>query len=778
MKRILIFLLLLFFIKYGKSQYITISGFISNIENNESIINAYIIEKQSKTIALSNEYGFFSIQLKKETNPYTLIISNVSYKTDTVYLNLAKDTLLKIELSAGKLLNEVEVTANKEIPIERRNEMSILSIPARQIEQLPALGGERDIIKAYQLMPGVQSGAEGSSGLLVRGGSKDQNLILIDGAPVYYINHLGGLVSVFNNEAINSSKLIKGGFPARYGGRLSSVLDINMKEGNNKKFGGSASIGLLSAKILLEGPIEKNKSSFLVSYRRLFYDVFMRMVTKLDSQGKSSSGYYFQDLNLKINRDFSAKDKLFVSMYYGDDKMSNTYKEKENTETQQSEFSQQWGNLLTSIRWNHLFGNSIFANISSSFTRYRFQTKMESEFKNTDSSQEGNYSFYTGIYDYSIHPNLVYYVSSKYKLRIGAMATYHHFIPGITKQQSFINGNTIIDKTISNDKTYAIETSGYIENDFSFRQFLFNIGFRISNFGVNKKNFLFLEPRILAKYHFGGKHAIEFSFSKMHQNVHLLNSSGVGIPIDFWLPASSYAPPSISTQYALGYSSTFLQKFEFSIEAFYKEMNHLITFKEGESYFGTYNTWEKKIETNGKGSVYGIDVLLQKKTGIITGWIGYTWMKNRRQFDQINNGEAYPYRYDRTHDISVVLNYKASKKIDLSITWVYGTGEALTLPIAKYYIPNPNSPFPEEINIYTKKNAFRAKAYHRLDFGVNFRKQKKWGERIWNISIYNHYNRKNPYSYHFSSDSETGKINLIQQSLFPFIPSVSYTVKF
>jgi len=788
---ILLFIYVFIIIANSLCQNITVSGYVYNSINNEKIIDTYIFELNSKTGGVSNDYGFFSISIKKSNNLSELVFSNIAYQSDTIIIQATKDTLIHIKLVPGQTLQEVEISGKQTIPIEKRNEISVLSIPMKQIDILPSFGGERDIIKAYQLMPGVQSGNEGSSGLFIRGGSSDQNLILIDDTPIYYVNHLGGFVSVFNNDAISSTKLIKGGFPARYGGRLSSALDVRMKEGNNKKFGGNASLGLLSGKIMIEGPIEKDTSSFLVSYRRFLYDIFMRPITKIITKN-TSSGYYFQDFNLKVNHMFSAKDRLYFSIYFGDDKMMLNFNENDNNIINEAKHIKKWGNFLTALRWNHLFNNKMFGNFIFSFTRYRFNMEMNSRFTNSDNVHENHHSFFSGIYDLSFKPNFEYYLSPKYKMRFGILSTYHIFKPGITSFNSKTNQTEIINKLVSEIEIYALENAGYFENEIKLSDKLnTNLGIRYSTYFVNEKLFSFFEPRFLINYLITENHSIKASFSKMHQNVHLLSNSGVGMPVDFWMPSTEIVHPSKSFQYTIGYAGTFKKNLEFSIEAFYKEMKNLTTLKEGESYFGTNKTWNDKIETDGYGTVYGIDFLLQKKIGFITGWIGYTWMKNYRSFENINNGKEYPYKYDRRHDFSIVINYKLNENIDYSLTWVYGTGQALTLPVAKYYIPmifpgssNLENFYMEEIYIYTDKNAFRAKAYHRLDIGINFRKSKKWGERIWNISIYNLYNRKNPYSYYFSSvDTHTSsgnqeKMSLFQQSLFPIIPSVSYSIKF
>ncbi len=691
--------LLVFMLPTLSAQNLHISGVVSDKDNNEQIINAYIIEQNSKVTALSNNYGFFSLSLPKSDCPYVLVVSNVAYNTDTLTLSPKNDTSLQIQLQAGKYLTEVEVLGNRPEPIAQRNEISTVSVPMKQIEILPSFGGERDIIKAYQMMPGVQSGNEGSSGLLVRGGSPDQNLMLIDGIPVYYVNHLAGFVSVFNNDALKSTKLYKGGFPARYGGRVSSVLDVHMKDGDNTKFGGSASLGLLSAKVMVEGPIKKNQSSYLVSFRRMLYDLLTRPAIKLATQ-TTSGGYTFYDFNLKLNHKFSNKDRLYLSLYSGDDRMNIKYKEKFNGGSEKSKYSRRWGNLVSSLRWNHIFNNKLFSNVSAAFTRYRFASDITYKAKEDHSTQEHLNSFFSGIYDYSIQPDFEYYPTSFYKIRFGALATQHVFKPAFTKQQSKLDGQDIINTSSNNKPIYATEAAAYIENDIRLSHFLFNLGVRYAYYAPSKDQFHYLEPRLLAKYLLSEQHSVQVSYTKMHQNMHLLSNSSLGLPVDFWLPAVGKAAPPASHQFAIGYSGTLSPAFDLEVEGFYKSMDNLSTFKEGVSYFGTNQAWIDKMETGGKGTVYGIDVLLRKTTGKVTGWLGYTWMKNYRQFDNINGGKRYPYKYDRTHDINLVLNYKFADNVDFSVTWVYGTGQALTLPIAKYSLPvnvdniDPNMPEP------------------------------------------------------------------------------------
>lgn len=774
------------------SQKITLSGYITDASTGERLINANILDSNSKKGTTSNDYGFYS--LSTTTNSTTISISYLGYVTLKKNISLKKNTTLNIQLVPESYsLGEVEISASKEVPIEKRNEISTISIPTKQIKKLPALGGEVDVLKVLQLMPGVQSGNEGASGLYVRGGSPDQNLTLLDGVPLYYVNHLGGFISTFNIDAINNIKLTKGGFPAQYGGRLSSVLDIRMKDGNMNKFQGSGMIGLLATKLSVEGPIKKDTTSYMISARRMLYDLFTRPISKLTSDG-FGFGYTFYDFNAKINHKFSDKDRIYISTYLGHDRAIGSYNDK----VSKFKSSLQWGNNLAAFRWNHLFNQKLFSNTTVSYTHYKFSTKNLDIEKDDNKETESFSSFFSGIYDLGIEANFDYFVTSNYTLKFGTNNIYHSFKPGTSRSKEKENGNNVMDFKSRNDDAFAWENAVYIENDLKIGQrIITNFGLRGVNYNIGDVNYFSVEPRLLATILIAKNTSLKTAYSKMQQNVHLLTGTGVGVPNDLWMPSTKTVAPQKSEQWSIGIAKSIKNDiYEFSLEGYTKKMTNMIAYKEGISSINTSTNWQNLIEKNGNGNSYGVELLLQKKQGRTTGWIGYTWSKTDRQFENINNGVSFPYKYDRRHDASVVFSHKLNEKIDISATWVYGTGAAYTLPIAKYQIlaENDNSTtYPpynptndtEEIYIYGKRNAERMRAFHKLDVGINFKKEKKWGERTWNVSIYNIYNRQNPYyyfvenEYGFSNNTSTIiNTKIKQQSLFPIIPSVSYNFKF
>lgn len=777
MKKILLLLLILYSLT-SNAQQVFISGFVIDHATGEKLIGANIYEQSSKFGAVSNNYGFYSIGL-----PYgdsiELSFSFIGYNSVVQKISAKTNQTINIELTSENLLGEIVIIGEKDIQIEKRNEMGVITVPVKQIENMPALGGESDILKALQLMPGIQSGNEGNSGIYVRGGSPDQNLILLDDVPLYYVNHLGGFVSTFNTDAISNIKLTKGGFPARYGSRLSSVIDIRMKDGNQKEFHSSAMIGLVASKISVEGPIKQDTTSYIISFRRFMYDLLTKPLSKIVFDGVGI-GYSFYDFNAKINHRISEKDRLFFSFYSGDDKISFRVKDKKTNETSVMENSIHWGNTLAALRWNHLYGHKLFSNMTVTFTRYRYRTEMSNNSKTEDSSETLYNSFISGIYDLNAKIDFEYFINSSYKIKFGGNGIYHTFKPGVTKYRIGENNTYSTDTTFGNFNLNANEGAVYIENDLClWGKVNLNVGGRITSYYVNDTNFYFPEPRVLTNIIITNSFSIKVSYASMQQNVHLLSNSGVGMSTDLWLPATKIVPPEKSQQYSIGVAQTLKKNsIEFSVEAYYKKMTNLISYKEGATFTGLLSDWQYNVECHGVGKSYGIEFLFQKKIGRTTGWIGYTLSRTTRQFANLNNGEPFTYKYDRTHDLSIVWIYNLNENVNVSATWVFGTGNAFTLATGTYNIITDDGY--EEVHIYDGINTFRMKPYHRLDFGINFHKQKKCGERTWNISIYNVYNRQNPYYYFYKNVDLYGytQRKLYQQSLFPIIPSVSYSFKF
>lgn len=772
------------------SEKFTISGYIEDAKTGEQLIGTNIYETKTLAGTTTNVYGFYSLTLPADS--ISLAFSFIGYQTVVKKMKLNADVTLNITLSSSLELEVVEVVADQLERIEERTQMSAISLPIKQLKNLPALGGEVDVLRTLQLMPGVQSGNEGATGLYVRGGSPDQNLMLLDGVPIYNASHLFGFFSVFNADALNSIELIKGGFPARYGGRLSSVLDIRMKEGNMNEFKAQGSLGLIASKLTLEAPIIKNKMSFIVSGRRTYADLITRPISRKEKKnqgGDGITGYHFYDLNAKINYKFSDKDRLYLSFYGGEDKFKDTwestYSYDNTTVTDDEEAKLGWGNKTGALRWNHLFSNKLFANTTLTFSQYKLNVGVE-EFRKEEMTGQSpsetttNYDYFSKVQDWGGKIDFDYMPNPNHYVKFGVNATHHHFQPGVTAfKETGTDSN--IDTTSNGTSTKGWEYVAYVEDDFKMSKRLkANIGVHASAFSVNKKTYLSLQPRISARLLLSKGWSAKASFVTMTQYLHLLTNSGIGLPTDLWVSPTEKIKPQQSWQGALGIAHTFKEQFEVSVEGYYKKMDNLITYKEGSSFLATSESWENKVAV-GKGSSYGAEVFIQKKRGQLTGWIGYTLAWSNRQFDELNQGKKYPYKYDRRNDLSIVMMYKVSDRIELSASWVYGTGNAITLPIAEFDVDDGAAYFPHitprAVN-YGEKNSFRMRAYHRLDLGMNIHKKTKWGEQYFNISVYNAYSRRNPFYITREYSVKQNKEVFKEVSLFPILPSVSYNFKF
>lgn len=774
----------------------TLSGYIKDASSKETLLGATIYVPRSKTGTTTNLYGFYSITLPTDT--VTIVFSYIGYKSTTKVIDLSKgDVGLDILLNTSdKQLKEVVVTADAiEKKESERTEMSVISVPIQQIKDIPALLGEKDVLKVLQLLPGVQSGSEGNSGLYVRGGGPDQNLIILDEATVYNAFHLFGFFSLFNGDALKSVDIIKGGFPARYGGRLSSVIEMNMKDGNQQKFSGEAGVGLLSSRATFEGPIKKDKASFIVSGRRTYADALVRPFLPAGQDG----GYYFYDLNAKANVEIDKKNRLYVSGYFGRDRFFLS----DRSTSDVFRLGVDWGNATGTLRWNHMINNRLFSNTSAIFTDYNFKNYLSFNFGN----QNFSLVYSSGIRDFSLKQDFDFRPDDKHSIRAGAMITHHTFTPSAV---AFIDDFSNTD-TSNAERTTAFENAIYIEDDFRVNSRL-NVmpGIRVTHFTPRGGQYLNFEPRFSANYRLNADMSIKASYALMNQYIHLLSNTGAGLPTDLWVPATRNLAPQRSQQVAAGWAYDIPKtKLSLTVESYYKTMNNIIAYKEGASFVGIGPQesnadrfrWEQAV-TSGKGTSYGMEFFLQKKTGAFTGWIGYTLSWTQLQFDELNNGEPFWARYDRRHDISYVNTYRVREEspgkdgIVLSATWVYGTGQAITLPVADQYAPinrpgqEPvsdafSSIFTDYVNQYTGRNEFRMAPYHRLDLGVQLVKKKTWYTRTLEFSIYNAYNRRNPYFYFIGAEGRSGLFAppgstrvLRQVTLFPVLPSVSYSIKF
>jgi hypothetical protein len=787
MKKIPLFALLILFCGLLPAQKYTISGFVTDDLSGEKLISARVFDPDRKIGAITNNYGFYSITT--EGGLVALNCSYVGFNPFNAAFTLTKDTTININLTTeGLEIETVEINDKKDIA--ENTQMSTIDVPIEMLKKIPALMGEVDVIKALQLLPGVQSGNEGSTGFYVRGGGPDQNLILLDGVPVYNVSHLFGFFSVFPADAISNVTLLKGGFPARYGGRLSSVIDISLKDGNMKKFHGEGSVGLIASKLTLEGPIWKDKTSFMISGRRTYLDLLAQPIIKAATKGNTSAGYYFYDVVGKINHRFNDHNRMYLSFYGGNDKayVRDKYSEDYGGSTYAGEtkFKLGWGNTIAALRWNHLFNDKLFANFTATHSTFHFRVGADQKDSETSSGQTTTTRFAlnydSGIRDYNLRTDFDWYASPNHFVRFGGYGINHKFTPGVSNIVIQTDGYSL-DTALGSSSIPSWEMGVYVEDDFKIgsRQKM-NLGLHASGFLVDGTFYKSLQPRVAYRLMIDENWAAKASFTSMYQYIHLLTNANVGLPTDLWVPSTASIKPQQAYQGAVGIARTFKdQGLELSVEGYYKYMTGLVEYKEGAAFLGESSDWQTKV-VQGNGWAYGSEFFLQKKFGKTTGWIGYTLSWNKRQFDELNNGNVFAFKYDRRHDASFVLVHEFSKKVDCGLTWVYGTGNATTLPLASYQSTQLGasnfSGFTGTVDYISERNGYRLRSYHRLDLSVNLNKDfKKWS-RTWSFSVYNAYSRRNPYFLYFDNDPQTSARQLKQVSLFPVIPSVAYRFKF
>jgi hypothetical protein len=757
-------------------QRFTLSGFVYEKGSRETLpgVNVYLPEQRTGTS--TNNFGFYSITLA--AGNYQVVYSSVGYNAQAFEVQLDKNVVLDVFLEPTIELSGVEIIGERVPAITETPLMSIIDLPVKQIQHIPALLGEKDVLKIIQLMPGVQKGTEGTSGFYVRGGGADQNLIILDDAIVYNASHLFGFFSLFNGDAIKSVQLTKGGFPARFGGRLSSVLEMTMKDGNQERLSGEAGVGLISSRLLLEGPIVKNKASFIVSGRRTYLDVLARPFMPENEK----FGYYFYDLNAKVNYTINNKNRLYLSAYAGRDKFFARFKDYYSA----NDAGMYWENATATLRWNHLINRRLFANTSLIYSQYRLNIYVQEKYDNN----WFELSYASGIRDVSLKYDLHFSLHPNHTIKTGLISTFHHFTPSAV----VVRDDYLMEFKRDVKAIDVLESGLYIEDDIRLgSRIRANAGIRLSHFMDKNISYLNPEPRVSLSYLFPKDIALKASYATMNQYVHLLSNTGIGLPTDLWVPSTQNVPPQTSRQVALGIARDFKdQNFELSVEGYYKKSENTLGYLEGASFLLVGDpsgadevNWENNV-TSGQAWAYGAEVLLQRKTGRLTGWIGYTLSWAELQFDEVNFGKKYFARYDRRHDVSVVAVYEINERIIFSGTWVYGTGNAITLPIGEY-LASPHTYGQSEeygpgywwgnINDYGGINNFRMSPYHRLDLGIQFIKQHRNYRGVWEISAYNAYNRKNPFFYYIGYTGIEERA-LMQVSIFPIIPSISYSVKF
>lgn len=752
----------------------SVSGYIRDGANGEELIGATVIVTELKTGTASNQYGYYSISLVP--GKYTLIYSFLGYESVEQVITLSKNTSISVELKLEQtLLEEVVVTREKPNVNITRTEMSVTRLDIKTIQRMPALMGEVDVIKAIQLLPGVQSSSEGSSGFSVRGGAIDQNLILLDEATVYNASHLMGFFSVFNNDAIKEVKLYKGDIPAYSGGRLASLLDVRMKEGNSKDYALTGGVGTISSRLTIEGPILSEKTSFIASGRRTYADIFLPLASNPNVRDNQ---LYFYDLNTKINHRFNDKNRLFLSGYFGRDVFKNEF----------AGFG--FGNQTVTARWNHLFGPKLFLNTSLTFSSYDY-------FLGGGTGEPNGFVWRADMEDYSFKMDYNYFLNSSNNVRFGIQSVYHKINPGVAKGE----GSESIIQEFVVPSNYSLEHGIYAQNEQNIGSNLtvkyglrlsalqnlgksmvydYNADFEVVDSTEYEKGKIFntyinLEPRLGITYAFDEKQSVKGSYSRTVQYVQQASNSASGTPLDIWFSSSPNVKPQLSDQWALGYFRNFWDNaFETSVEVYYKELTNVIDFKEFASIL-----LNKKLEGElrvGKAHSYGIETMVQFTKGKVNGWVSYTYSRAFRQIEGINSGKAYPAPYDKPHDISIVANYDINSNFTVSATWVYATGVPSTFPAGKYEIMGTVIPF------YTERNSYRYSDYHRLDLALTYKPRpkssRKWkGE--WNLSIYNAYNRKNAWAINFVQDRQQPNVTYAEMTyLFSILPAVTYNFKF
>lgn len=744
----------------------TVSGYVSDAESGEKLIGATVYLPKLRRGVATNAYGFYSLSVPP-TDTLVLLVSYVGYAAARDTLSVQQNLRRDVALTANTLLDEVEVVATEDEAAHVRP-LSVHRIPIQTVHTAPVLGGESDLLKTLQLLPGVKFGNEGSAGLYVRGGSPDQNLILLDGVPVYNVSHLFGFLSVFNSDAIHSMELIKGGIPARYGGRLSSVLNINMKEGNLKQRQGVFAISPIAGRFTYEGPIKKDTSSFIISGRRTWLDAIAAVALLAEDR---TLGYNFYDLNAKYNHRLNARNRVYVSFYTGRDRFFDTFSDG----TDRSTFNFRWGNLTAVARWNRIISPKLFMNTSLSYSSYNFFQEYRVKQEGTDFFSQTR----SRIQDGTLRTDFDYALAPSHALRFGAQITRQRFRPDVVQ---LVNASA--DTTFNNQEFIdAVNAEVYVEDDITLsRKVSVNVGLRVSAFWVNDRTYANLQPRLAGQYRLTATQSITASYTNMVQYLHLLTNSSLGLPTDLWVSSTENIAPQRAEQVALGFTQWLRNgAYQVSVESYYKRMRNLIAYREGANYlFQNGENWENKI-VSGDGDAYGVELLIDKKRGKLTGWLGYTLSYANRWFDEIDKGRTFPFRYDRRHDVSLMMQYKLPKDRILSFTFVYATGNAITLPTARYQGVRPPSweyadfdkdAFDDRV-LLGDRNNYRMPAYHRLDVSYQRRKEtKRLNHRTWIFSLYNAYSRLNPYFLYESN----GKLK--QYSLFPIIPSVTFRLEF
>jgi len=795
-----------------KAGAVTLSGYITDSASSELLISAGVLAEGGLNVssgAVTNEYGFYTLTLP--SGSYSLRVAHLGYADYETTLNLRRDTTVNFSLDFNARLDAARIVSRKDAGLQSVLPGS-LDIPVLQLKNAPSLLGEADLVKSLQLLPGVQGGVEGFSGLYVRGSGPAENLVLLDGVPVYNMDHLLGLLSIFQPEAVKDVTLYKGAFPARFGGRVSSILDIRTNDGNMKETHGSFTVGVLNDKFHLEGPIVKDKLSYSVSARGLhsiIAEPFLRMFLK-----NTYVNYYYYDLNGKLSWRLSDEDRFYMGVYHGRDRAA--YKhitestgswepivegsaiDRDEERREQTSFNFGWGSTVASLRWNHIFSGNLFSNSTLFYNNYNMMAGLGNEVSvhrietgvKTNNSWSIDYN--SGITDIGAKADFDWTPSPSHLVKFGAEYMFHHFVPeSYVAAVAAVQDDSYEKKGEDKNNYYGNEASMYAEDNIRISSSLtLNPGLHLTLFNTQGRNYLSLEPRAAAKFDIGYGVSLKGGYSRMAQYVHLLSSTIIPLPLDIWVPITADIEPVYSDQFSLGAYYDGLKGWEFSVEAYYKKMRNLMEFKEGVMFLANTSGWENQVET-GDGVAKGLEFLVRKSSGATTGWISYTLAKSDRVFPDgsINLGRPFPYKYDRRHSVNVVVNHKFSDRVDVAASWVFNSGGWMTMPVRDTKILRPNNGWGETVSSIPGRNNYNIPPSHRLNIGVNLRKPtKRGGESVWNLSLYNAYNSLNPnfifhnFSYVDVFEKEkldkTDVVVLTKVTILPIIPAFSYTLTF
>lgn len=787
---LLILSTIMFMPLYGQNKNeVTISGYVTDVQTRESLIGVNIFNSSDKTGTVTNNSGYYSLTVP--AGDLRITYSYVGYISEEKVFHVASDTTINIGLreQSAKELNTVVVTA------DRRSELKSIEVgrtrlSMQDLSRMPSFMGEADLIKYAQLLPGVSKGYEGFSGMIVRGGNSDENLYLVDGNPMYNVNHLFGLFSTFNSDAVKSAEIYKGSFPARFGGRLSSVMDVHTNDGNMKEYHGTFNIGLISSRISFEGPILKDRTSFHVSFRRTYLDLVSKPFIWIINKQEDSDvdfGYHFFDANVKLNHKFNDKHRIYFQLYSGYDILGASSKDKyQSGNYDYFKFNMGWGNILSSLGWDYAISPKLFAHTTLLYSQYDSKIKNHNEDKEGNNISSFKYKLKSGINDIGVRTDWDFHPNNSHFVRFGGVYTFHTFRPNAEKidtkggyEDDVIGGGLI---KVKDDVIHTHETSLYLEDEISLVDWLsLNLGGRATLIKVQGKSYLSAEPRASFRAMLNDRISIKGAYSQMVQSVHLLQGSVLALPTDLWVPATSKLKPMVSKQSSLGiYWAN--KGYEISAEGYYKTMDHLLSYKDGESVILSDQSWQDRV-ASGEGRAYGVELMLKKNQGPFTGWISYTlsWANRIYPGGEVNRGKRFPDRFDNRHKLNIVGIWKISPKVDLSATWSLSSGNMATLPLEYYTDING-----KQKKYLKERNNYRMPLYHRLDLNVNVYRPKKKGRMgIWSFGLYNAYVHQNSFMVYldeetdgFMQGADVNRAKLKSITFFPIIPSISYTYKF